>query len=159
VSYLRSAHERQAYRRIFYRDTEVYINKLGIRDQKLLDETERTLTERRATEGFPRRAHHRRNAITRQGAAQFPLPCRNTLPHGWRLYSNNLPVTGTWLAEASEISRRKPQGMSMRSTPVTPSSTGTEERSVFGSACWPTMRALILTSIRAPQSVGTTLPA
>jgi hypothetical protein len=41
VSYLRTAHEREAYRRAFYPDTEVYINKLGIRDQKLLEQTER----------------------------------------------------------------------------------------------------------------------
>jgi cell filamentation protein len=59
VSYHRTAHEREAYRRTFYRDTEVYINKLGIRDQKLLEATERRLTEQRAAEGFPSRAHHR----------------------------------------------------------------------------------------------------
>jgi fido (protein-threonine AMPylation protein) len=59
VSYLRTAHEREAYRRTFYADTEVYINKFRIRDQKLLEETERSMTERRAAEGFPPRAHHR----------------------------------------------------------------------------------------------------
>jgi fido (protein-threonine AMPylation protein) len=59
VSYLRTAHERETYRRTFYRDTEVYINKLGIRDQKTLEATERSLTEERADEGFPARAHHR----------------------------------------------------------------------------------------------------
>ncbi len=62
MSYLRTAHEREAYRRTFYPDTEVYINKLGIRDQKLLEETERNLTEQRADEGFPARAHHRNYA-------------------------------------------------------------------------------------------------
>jgi len=59
VSYLRTAHERETYRRTFYRDTEVYINKLDIRDQKTLEATERGLTEDRADEGFPARAHHR----------------------------------------------------------------------------------------------------
>lgn len=59
MSYLRTAHEREAYRRTFYADTEVYINKFRIRDQKLLEETERSMTERRAAEGFPPRAHHR----------------------------------------------------------------------------------------------------
>ncbi len=59
MSYLRTAHERETYRRTFYRDTEVYINKLGIRDQRTLEATERRLTEDRAAEGFPARAHHR----------------------------------------------------------------------------------------------------
>ena len=59
MSYLRTAHECEAYRRTFYPDTEIYFNKLGIRDQKLLEQTERSLTERRAVEGFPPRAHHR----------------------------------------------------------------------------------------------------
>lgn len=40
MNYLRTAHEREAYRRVFYGDTEVYINKLGIRDQKLLEDTD-----------------------------------------------------------------------------------------------------------------------
>lgn len=62
MSYLRTAHEREAYRRTFYPDTEVYINKLAIRAQKLLEETERSLTEQRADEGFPPRAHHRNYA-------------------------------------------------------------------------------------------------
>jgi cell filamentation protein len=38
---------------------EVYVNKLGIRDKKLLEETERSLTEQRSDEGFPPRAHHK----------------------------------------------------------------------------------------------------
>jgi cell filamentation protein len=59
VSYLRNANERVAYSRTFYPDTEVYINKLGIRDLKLLEATERRLTEDRADEGFPARAHYR----------------------------------------------------------------------------------------------------
>lgn len=59
MSYLRTAHEREAYRRTFYRDTEVYVNKLGIRDRKLLEATERRSTAQRAAEGFPARAHHR----------------------------------------------------------------------------------------------------
>jgi fido (protein-threonine AMPylation protein) len=62
VTYLRSAHEREAYRRTFYAGTEVYINKLGIRDQKLLEATERRSTAQRAAEGFPTRAHHRNYA-------------------------------------------------------------------------------------------------
>jgi fido (protein-threonine AMPylation protein) len=59
VSYLRTAHERETYRRTFYEESDVYINKLGIRDQKILEATERRLTEDRAAEGFPARAHHR----------------------------------------------------------------------------------------------------
>ncbi len=59
MSYLRTANEHAAYRRTFYQDTDVYVNKLGIRDQNLLEETERSLTERRAKEGFPARAHYR----------------------------------------------------------------------------------------------------
>ena len=97
MSYLRTAPEREAYRRTFYPDTQVYINKLGIRDQKLLEETERNLTEQRAAEGFPPRAHHRnyagfkaihrhlfqdlyrwagkeRNYTTGRGAATFAVP-------------------------------------------------------------------------------------
>lgn len=97
MSYLRAAHEREAYRRTFYPDTEVYINKLGIRDQKTLEKTERGLTEQRADEGFPSRAHHRnytgfkaihrhlfqdlyrwagkeRNYTTGRGAVPFAVP-------------------------------------------------------------------------------------
>lgn len=59
MSYLRTANERAAYSRTFYQGTDVYVNKLGIRDQTLLEATERTLTDRRAAEGFPTRAHHR----------------------------------------------------------------------------------------------------
>lgn len=59
MSYLRTAHEREIYRRTFYEESDVYINKLGIRDQKILEATERRLTEDRAAEGFPARAHHR----------------------------------------------------------------------------------------------------
>jgi cell filamentation protein len=59
VSYLRTAHEREAYRRTFYRDTEIYVNKLGIRDEKILEATERRLTRQRAAEGFPPRAHYK----------------------------------------------------------------------------------------------------
>jgi fido (protein-threonine AMPylation protein) len=97
VSYLRTANERAAYSRTFYQGSDVYINKLGIRDQKLLEETERTLTDRRAAEGFPARAHHRsyagfkaihrhlfqdlyqwagreRNYTTGRGSAPFAVP-------------------------------------------------------------------------------------
>jgi cell filamentation protein len=59
VSYLRSEHERVAYRRTFYAGTEVYVNKLAIRDGALLEDTERAITRRRARQGFPSRAHHR----------------------------------------------------------------------------------------------------
>ena len=62
MSYLRTAHERETYRRTFYRGTEVYINKLGIRDRKVLEATERRLTEQRAAQGFPARAHHKNYA-------------------------------------------------------------------------------------------------
>ena len=59
MSYLRSAHERAAYRRVFYSGTDVYVNKLGIRDRIVLEATEESLTADRAAEGFPPRAHHR----------------------------------------------------------------------------------------------------
>jgi len=59
VSYFRTAHEREAYRRIFYPATEVYINKPGIRDQKLLEATERRFVRQRAAEGFPPRANYK----------------------------------------------------------------------------------------------------
>ncbi|MGB9027780.1 MAG: Fic family protein [Rhodomicrobium sp.] len=56
MSYLRTASERAAFRRTFYPNTETYVNKLGIRDPVLLEQTERALTGRRAAEGFPRSA-------------------------------------------------------------------------------------------------------
>lgn len=59
MSYLRTASERAAYRRIFYSDTETYVNKLGIRDRAHLEDTERALTSRRASLGFPPQAHCR----------------------------------------------------------------------------------------------------
>ncbi len=59
MSYLRNANERVAYSKTFYADTEVYVNKLGIRDLTVLEATERRLTEDRADEGFPVRAHYR----------------------------------------------------------------------------------------------------
>ena len=59
MSYIRSAHERVAYSRIVYGDTDVYVNKLDIRDAMLLEATERALTDRRAKQGFPAKAHHR----------------------------------------------------------------------------------------------------
>lgn len=59
MSYIRSAHERVAYSRIVYGDTDVYVNKLDIRDAVLLEATERALTDRRAKQGFPAKAHHR----------------------------------------------------------------------------------------------------
>ena len=59
MSYTRSAHERVAYSRIVYGDTDVYVNKLDIRDAALLEATERALTDRRAKQGFPAQAHHR----------------------------------------------------------------------------------------------------
>lgn len=62
MSYLRTAAEVAIYERTFYRDTEVYVNKLGIRDLKLLEDTERMLTDRRAAEGFPTTAHHKSDA-------------------------------------------------------------------------------------------------
>lgn len=59
MSYLRTASEHTAYRRAFYPDTETYVNKLGIRDRKHLEATERALTSRRALLGFPLQAHCR----------------------------------------------------------------------------------------------------
>ena len=59
MSYTRSAHERVAYSRIVYGDTDVYVNKLDIRAAALLEATERALTDRRAKQGFPAKAHHR----------------------------------------------------------------------------------------------------
>ena len=58
MSYLRSAHERAAYRRVVYGNSDVYGNKLEIRDGALLEQTERALTDRRALQGFPARANH-----------------------------------------------------------------------------------------------------
>lgn len=59
MSYLRSAHERAAYRRVVYENTDVYVNKLDIRDQALLEQTQRALTAKRAAQGFPATANHR----------------------------------------------------------------------------------------------------
>lgn len=59
MSYLRSDHERAAYRRVFYPGTETYVNKLGIRDAVQLQIVERELTAERAEQGFPRSAHFR----------------------------------------------------------------------------------------------------
>ena len=59
MSYLRSEHEKAAYARVFHVGTGVYVNKLGIRDKALLEDTERAITRRRARQGFPRRAHFR----------------------------------------------------------------------------------------------------
>ncbi len=59
MSYLRGAHERTAYAKVFYGDSGVYVNKLNIQNQELLEATERTLTAQRARQGFPPTAHHR----------------------------------------------------------------------------------------------------
>jgi cell filamentation protein len=59
MNYLRSAHERAAFQRVFYDGTEVYVNRLAIRDVTLLEKTERAFTDRRALQGFPAKAHHR----------------------------------------------------------------------------------------------------
>jgi cell filamentation protein len=59
VSYLRTASEHAAYRRVFYPNTETYVNKLGIRERAHLEDTERALTSRRASLGFPTQAHCR----------------------------------------------------------------------------------------------------
>lgn len=59
MSYLRTANERAAYRRAFYPNTETYVNKLGIRDREHLEDTERALTNRRASQPFPPQAHCR----------------------------------------------------------------------------------------------------
>lgn len=59
MSYLRSDHEQVAYSRVVYGDTDVYVNKFDIRDKALLEDTERALTSRRASQGFPPEAHHR----------------------------------------------------------------------------------------------------
>lgn len=58
MSYLRNANERAAYRKIFYKDTDTYRNKLGIRDRIELEKRERDLTGERAEQGFPARANH-----------------------------------------------------------------------------------------------------
>lgn len=59
MNYLRTAHERAAFERIFYSGSDVYRNKLGIRDASLLEETERALTSVRASQGFPPEATFR----------------------------------------------------------------------------------------------------
>lgn len=59
MSYLRSEHERAAYRRVYYAGTDVYVNKLGLRDKALLEEAERIITRRRARQSFPRSATFR----------------------------------------------------------------------------------------------------
>lgn len=59
MSYLRTANERAAYRRIFYPHSDTYVNKLNIRDRIQLEATERLLTAERAGQGFPPRANHR----------------------------------------------------------------------------------------------------
>lgn len=59
MSYLRTANERAAYRKIFYRDSETYRNKLGIVNRAELEQRERHLTAVRAEEGFPARANHK----------------------------------------------------------------------------------------------------
>ncbi len=59
MNYLRSANERAAFRRVVYGNTDVYVNKFDIRDSALLELTERALTDRRASEGLPPRAHFR----------------------------------------------------------------------------------------------------
>lgn len=97
MSYLRSEHERAAYRRVYYPDTDVYVNKLGLRDKALLEDAERIITRRRARQSFPRsatfrtydgfRAIHRhlfrdlytwagkeRNYTTGRGAIPFAVP-------------------------------------------------------------------------------------
>lgn len=59
MSYLRSEHEKAAFRRVFYPGTDVYVNKLNIRDAPVLEAAERELTAERAAQGFPRPAHFR----------------------------------------------------------------------------------------------------
>ncbi|MGD9784658.1 MAG: Fic/DOC family protein [Hyphomicrobiaceae bacterium] len=59
MSYLRSEHERAAYRRVYYPGTDVYVNKLGLRDKALLEDAERIITRRRARQSFPRSATFR----------------------------------------------------------------------------------------------------
>lgn len=57
--FLRVASERAAYARMFYAGTNTYKNKLGIRDEDILEQIEREITGRKAREPFPRTAHHR----------------------------------------------------------------------------------------------------
>jgi len=178
VSYLRNANERVAYSRTFYPDTEVYINKLGIRDRKLLEATERQLTEDRADEGFPVRAHYRtyagfkaihrhlfqdlyqwagreRNYTTGRGATPFAVP---EYISGWmKDLFKQLACDGYLLDGTKKISRQKRRDTLTRSTRVTPSSTATGERNASGFVCSLTM--LDLTSILVPRtgSVGTRL--
>lgn len=59
MNYLRTANERAAYRRIFYPESDTYVNELNTRDRIQLEATERLLTAERAAQGFPPRANHR----------------------------------------------------------------------------------------------------
>jgi fido (protein-threonine AMPylation protein) len=59
VSYLRSEHEKAAFRRVYYPGTDVYVNKLGIRDAAELEKVEREFSAERAEQGFPRSATFR----------------------------------------------------------------------------------------------------
>jgi len=59
LNYLRTANERVAYRKVFYRNSDVYRNRLGIRDRAELEQRERQLTAERAEEGFPEEANFR----------------------------------------------------------------------------------------------------
>ena len=59
MSYLRSEHERAAYRRVYYPGTDVYVNRFGIRDAAELEKVEREFTAERAAQGFPRSATFR----------------------------------------------------------------------------------------------------
>ena len=53
----RTAREQEAYAKVVYPGTDVYVNKLDIRDQTTLDQVDRDLSALRAEQAFPRSAH------------------------------------------------------------------------------------------------------
>ena len=55
----RNTREEEAYEKVVYAGTPVYVNKLDIRDQARLDQVERDLSRIRAEQGFPKSAHFR----------------------------------------------------------------------------------------------------
>ena len=46
-------HEQAAQARMFYGDSDVYVNKLGSRDGKILEKAGRRITSEKASEPFP----------------------------------------------------------------------------------------------------------
>lgn len=56
MSYLRNKNEEAAYRSVYYPDTGIYLNMLGIQDRVELEKRERQIVADRAEEGFPQKA-------------------------------------------------------------------------------------------------------